>query len=151
MMIKMSPADGNPGQRPLYTLTCRFFPSQSKSPPALETSSSTLCFTSVQQTDSDGWFYFRPSAHMPKYSLGLCASTVKPPWEKKNLFGSTSCHTSWVLINQDHSFIIVASIRMNCLLHQLSLPVTIAHGVHIQTHTKYFHSCLKVAQKCCFC
>lgn len=35
-------------------LTCRFFPSQNKSQPALETSSSTFYFTSVQRADSDG-------------------------------------------------------------------------------------------------
>lgn len=86
---------------------------------------------------------------MPKYSHGLCVYSVKPPLKKKNLFGSTSCHTSWVLINQDHSFIIVASIRVSCLLHQLSAPVTVAHATHTNPH-KVFPFMLKSGVKMLF-
>lgn len=64
--------------------------------------------TSVQQADSDSWFYFRPHAHLQKMDLGLLffreqvlhVSYVKCP---ENLYANTSCYSSadaCVLINQ---------------------------------------------------
>lgn len=124
----MSPADGNPTQRPLHPWPAGSFQAKRKSQPALEAGSTTLYFTSVQRADSNGWFYFRPSAHIPKYSPGLCASSVKPP--EKNLLGSTSCHTSRPLINQLH---LVSSSWSPFF----TPPATVFYTAHINPHQDF--------------
>lgn len=138
-MIKMSPADGNPGRRPLHPWPAGSF--QAKANPRQRwRPAPVLCISllsSEQTVTAD--FILDPPPTCQNTAMASKPPALSPPRRKKKK--RTSCHTSWVLINQDHSFIILASIRVHCLLHQLSPPVSIAHAcTHKPTQSVSIHA-----------
>lgn len=126
---------------------CSVFPSQKKIPVSFGDQLQYFVFTSVQQADSDSWFYFRPSAHLQKMDLGwLFFGSRVSMSPMSNVQKSIYKYFLWLLCRRglctSNQVTLVSSSRlpsMRCILLQLLLLVMICQNMHIQIHYKHSH------------